>query len=335
MSDLPQGEMELFCPPLKADEARKWFREKRSRKQTDKRMTVKEAVEKFVHDGDYVGIGAFGHIRVPMAIIFEVVRQKKRNLRVAGHTACHDLDFLMAGGCVSHVDVAYSFGHELRPVRTKVGDRLVKAGKLKTTEWSNSAFSWRYKAAALGLSFFPTRVMLGTDTFKYSGAKTIRCPFTGDIYCALPALHPDITFIHVPRADKFGNCQIDGITIADKDLARAAKRLIISTEKIIDNEEIRAQPHLTMIPYFCVDAVVEQPYGSHPCEMPYLYWFDEELMAEYIKATHDEKATQAYIDKYVYGTKNFNEYIQLVGGEEKMKYLKRIEDFQEKPPYPW
>ena len=335
MSDMPQGDMELFMEPMRCDEARAWFREKRSRKQYDKRMSAKEAVERFVKDGDYCGIGAFGHIRVPMAIIFEIVRQQKRDLRIAGHTACHDLDFLMAGGCVSHVDVAYSFGHELRPIRTKIGDRLVKAGKLKTTEWSNSAFSWRYKAAALGLSFFPAKVMLGTDTFKFSGAKTVKCPFTGEIYCALPALYPDVAFIHVPRADKFGNCQIDGISIADKDLARASKRLIISAEEIVDNDLIRENPHLTVIPYFCVDAVVEQKYGSHPCEMPDKYWFDEELIAEYLKATQDEKTTQDYIDKYVYATKDFDEYLELVGGEEKMKYLAKIERFEEKTPYPW
>ncbi len=334
MSELPQGEMELACPPLSAGEAREFFGRK-SREQIDKRMSVTEAVEKFVHDGDYVGIGGFGHVRVPMVLICEIVRRNRRNLRIAGHTACHDLDFLMAGGCVSHVDVAYSFGHELRPIRTRVAGRLIKAGKLTTQEWSNASFSWRYKAAAMGVSFAPVKVMLGTDTFKYSGAKTIRCPFTGELYCALPALYPDVVLMHVSRADKYGNCQIEGITIADKDIARAGKHVIVSAEEIIDNSEIRESPHLTMIPYFCVDAVVHQPYGSHPCEMPGSYWFDEEVIAEYLKATQTEEDTAAYVKKYVYDVKDFNEYLQLVGGEEKMRYLERIEHFQEKPPYPW
>jgi len=334
MSELPQGDMKLVSPPLTASEARAWFSQK-SRKQVDKLTTAREAVEKFVRDGDYVGIGGFGHVRVPMSLIFEVVRQKRRNLKVAGHTACHDLDFLLAGGCVAHVDVAYSFGHELRPIRTKVGDRLIKDGKLSTQEWSNASFSWRYKAAAMGVSFIPVKVMLGTDTFKYSGAKTVRCPFTGDLYCALPALYPDVVLMHVNRADKYGNCQIEGISIADKDIARAGRRVIVSAEEIIDNSEIRANPDRTMIPYFCVDAVVHQPYGSHPCEMPGSYWFDEEIIAEYLKATQTAEATAAYIKKYVYDVKDFNHYLELVGGKEKMKRLEKIERFEEMPPYPW
>jgi hypothetical protein len=94
----------------------------------------------------------------------------------------------------------------------------------------------------MGVSFIPVKVMLGTDTFKYSGAKTVRCPLTGDLYCALPALYPDVVLMHVNRADKYGNCQIEGISIADKDIARAGRRVIVSAEEIIDNSEIRANP---------------------------------------------------------------------------------------------
>jgi acyl CoA:acetate/3-ketoacid CoA transferase alpha subunit len=328
--DMLSGQSELFCPYSSPDEMREYFA-KKSRVLTDKRMTVKEAVSRFVNDGDYLAIGCFGHIRIPMAVEYEIIRQKKRNLGFAGHTGVHDLDILLAGGCIDRVDVAYSFGHEFRPGRSKVADRLIKAGKLKTAEWTNATFSWRYKAAAMGLSFIPIKSMLGTDTFKWSAAKTVTCPFSGELNVALPALYPDVVLIHVPRADKHGNCQIDGITMADYDLARAAKKLIITTEEIVDESVIRAKPDATVIPYYLVDAVCEVPYGSHPCEMPYLYWFDEEHIAEYLNATKTEETLQAYLDKYVFGVDNFEEYLEVCGGIKKINKLRRIANMEEMP----
>ena len=90
------------------------MRRNKSRDLKDKSMPVQEAVARFVSDGDFIASGGFGHTRVSMAIIYEIIRQKKRNLTMAGKTAVHDLDILVASGCVDRVEVAYSFGHELR-----------------------------------------------------------------------------------------------------------------------------------------------------------------------------------------------------------------------------
>ena len=329
-----ESQGELFCPPPTPDEIRQWFRSK-PRAMEDKLMSVPEAVSRFVQDGDYLAIGSFGHTRIPMAVLYEIVRQRKRGLGFAGHTAVHDLEILLAGGCVDRVDVAYSFGHEFRPLRSPVAQRLIQQGKLRTAEWTNSSFSWRFKAAAMGVSFIPQKVMLGTDTYRYSAAKVIDCPFTGERYCALPALYPDLAIIHVPRADRFGNCQVDGITMADHDLARAARKLIISTERIVDTELIRAKPDQTLVPCYLVDAVCEVPYGSHPCEMPYMYYFDEEHIALYLKAAQEEESLAAYLDKYVFGPRSFEEYLELCGGIAQLNKLKRIADLREAPPYPW
>ena len=117
--------------------------------------------------------------------------------------------------------------------------------------------------------------MMGTDTFEHSAAKEMHCPFTGRKLLALPALSPDVALIHVHRADVYGNCQIDGIIMADDDIAKASKRVIITTEKIISNDEIRREPNRTIIPYWCVDAVIEMPFGSYPGNMPGEYFSDE------------------------------------------------------------
>ncbi len=100
----------------------------------------------------------------------------------------------------------------------------------------------------MGVPFIPVRAMLGSDTFKYSATKVVRCPFTGRKVALLPALILDVGLIHVHRADRYGNAQIDGISGFAAELARASKRLIISVEEIVPSEEIRRHPDRTIIP---------------------------------------------------------------------------------------
>ena len=128
----------------------------------------------------------------------------------------------------------------------------------------------------MGVPFLPIRSMLGTDTFAQSAAKVVTCPFTGRPLAAVPALYPDVALIHVHESDCFGNCRVRGISVADWELARASKRVIVTAERLIDNDDIRAAPHATLIPSFCVDAVCEVPCGSYPGNMPGEYFSDEE-----------------------------------------------------------
>lgn len=324
-----QGELIGWHDP---DEHRRWVRENKSRELKDKQMTVAEAVERFVHDGDFIAIGGFGHIRVPMSLVYEIIRQGKRNLTMAGKTAVHDLDILIGAGCVNQVEVAYSFGHELRGL-SPAGRRAVETGKCKVVaEISNAGYQWRFLAAAMGLPFIPSRNLLGTDTFEKSSAKVARDPWSGKPICLLPACYPDVVMIHVPRCDKYGNAQIDGILVEDFELARAARRLLITTEEIVDDELIRRQPDQTAIPFFLVDAVCEVPYGAHPSQMPYLYFFDEEHIHEWLTVSKTEEGARAYFDKYVFGVKDFEEYLEVVGGVRKLSYLKRVEQYRAPMP---
>ena len=292
----------------------------------DKVTTTRDAVREFVKDGDYVAIGGFGHVRISMPVIYEMVRQRIRHLRVSGHTAVHDLDVLIAGDCVDAVDVAYSFAFETRGL-SRNGRRAVESGRVKCVEWTNGALSWRIKAAAMGLPFLPARNMLGSDTFKYSAAKVMECPFTGQKLLALPALMPDVAMIHVHYADRFGNCIIRGTTVKDDDLAKASKRVIVTAERIVPTSFFRDAPERTTIPYFCVDAVIEAPWGSHPCNMPYEYYFDNDHLRDYLKAGADEKDLQAYLEKWVYSVDDFEEYLDLVGTR-KLNELRRLEELR-------
>ncbi len=297
---------------------------KKSRKMISKITDLKSAIQRLVQDGDYLGIGGFGMDRIPAAALHEIVRQKKKHLALAGHTATHDGQILCAGGCIDKVDAAYVVGIELLGLSPNYR-RVFQEGKVKVTEWTNATLAWRFKAAAMGLSFLPVRSMLGTETIKHSRAIEYKCPFTGEIYALVPACSPDVAIIHVPRADEFGNCQIDGITVSDSDLARASKKIIITTEEIISTDQIRSEPERTIIPYYCVDAVVHVPYGSYPCNMPGKYYFDLEHLREWSEAEKELQTFEKFLNKYIYDIKDWNGYLEICGGKNKLEELKTME----------
>jgi glutaconate CoA-transferase subunit A len=279
----------------------------------DKRMSEAEAVSRFIYDGAYIGTELYGTVRCPQSLVNEIVRQGKKDLRVAGQ-GVFELDMLLAAGLIKALDHTY-IGLEVYGISNCLR-REVESGRLETcVEWSNAGIAWRFKAAAMGVPFIPVRSMLGTDTLKYSAAKVVECPFTGDPIALLPALILDVGLIHVHRADKYGNAQIDGISGFAFELARASKRLLISAEKIVDTEVIRAQPDRTIIPYYLVDAVIEAPFGSHPGEMCYVYERDEPHIKDWVQASKTPETAQTYLDKYIYGVKDHQEYLDLIGAE--------------------
>jgi glutaconate CoA-transferase subunit A len=324
------GKGPLWADPS-ANQAREYFATK-SRALTDKVTTVSDAVARLIPDGCYLAIGGFGCDRIPTAVVHEILRQAKQNLSFAGHTATHDFQILCAGNLMgkgrtlARVDIAYVVGLEARGLSPHAR-RVLESGEVECTEWSNYALAVRFKAAAMGLSFLPARSMLGTDTFRRSAAREVVCPFTGERLVALPALYPDAAAIHVHEADRYGNCRIRGTTVADLDVARAAKKLIITCERLIPDEETRRDPTQTVIPFFCVDAVCEVPYGSYPGNMPYEYFSDEAHLCQWLESEADIDRFREFLDKYVYSARDFTEYLQRCGGLARLQELRRQEIF--------
>ena len=312
MEIIDSGIGELIRPP-DLDAFREWNRTQKPRTLIDKRMTEQEAIARFVEDGAYVGTELYGTVRAPMSLSNELIRQGKKELQVAGQGVL-ELDMWLAAGLIKNLDITY-IGMEVYGISNGLR-RAVESGQVETTtDWSNAGITWRFKATSIGAPFIAVRSMLGTDTFKYSAAKAVKCPFTGQTVCLIPALVLDVGLIHVHRADKYGNCQIEGISGFAFEMSRACKRLIISAEEIIPTEEIRRYPDRTMIPYYLVDAVVHAPFGSHPGEMAYLYARDEPMIKEWIGANKTAEGAQAYLDKYVYGVANHEEYLKLIRQE--------------------
>ncbi|GAB4471422.1 MAG: glutaconate CoA-transferase subunit A [Anaerolineae bacterium] len=318
---LESGTGEMIQPP-DLEAFREWNRTKKSRRLVDKLMSEREAVEQFVTDGCYLGTELYGTVRAPMSLMREVIRQGQKDLRVCGQGVL-ELDMLLTAGVVKKLDVTY-LGMEVYGVSNGLR-RAVESGQVTTVEWSNAAITWRFKATAMGVPFIPARSMLGSDTLKYSAAKVVRDPFTGMKVVLIPALILDVGLIHVHRADRHGNCQIDGISGFAIEMARACKRLIISAEEIVSTDEIRRYPERTVIPYYLVDAVVHAPFGSHPGEMVYLYGRDEDEIKRWVQANETAEGGAAYLKEWVYDLPDHRAYLDKVG-EERLEHVRRLRE---------
>jgi glutaconate CoA-transferase subunit A len=328
MAPLPSGTGPLFTDPS-AEALRAAFRAK-PRALTDKLTTVAAAVARLVHHGDYVAIGGFGGDRLPTAVVHEILRQDKKRLGFCGHTSTHDFQLICAGNllgrgpALAKVDASYIVGLEARGLSPHAR-RVIESGTIEVCEWTNYTLALRFQAAAMGVPFLPARSMLGTDTFAHSAAKVIECPFTGQKLVAVPALSPDVAAIHVHEADRFGNCRLRGTSVADHELARAAKAVIITCERLIPTDEIRSDPTRTTIPFLCVDAVCEVPYGSYPGNMPYEYFSDEAHLRHWLEVEKDVDALKRFLDEHIYGVPDFAAYLQKCGGMSRMQQLRRQE----------
>lgn len=313
--EIGRGEL-LQAPDI--DGLRRWNRERKSMALEDKLMSEGDAVERCIADGDYIGFELYGTCRAPMSIVREIVRQGRSHLRLVGQ-GLQDVDFLVAAGMVDAMDITYN-AYEVHGL-SNVLRRAVEKKGLKLVEWSNAGIAWRFKAAAMGVPFLPIKSMLGTDTFTRSAGKVVDDPFGNGRVMLLPALVVDCAIIHVHRADRYGNCMLEGISGFALEIARASKKVLISAEEIIDTDEIRRYPDRNVIPYFLVDAVVHAPFGSHPGEMPYLYGRDEPGIMEFLADAKTEEGTQAHLDKYMRKVPNHEAYLELIGGQAKLDEL--------------
>lgn len=293
----------------------------------DKEMTLKEAVNKFVKEGDMVAIGGSLYTRPPMATIYEIIRQRVGNLSLSRGLTGFEADMLVIANGVRKVVTSwwspgYAWGS------SRVLKEYAQSGTLELEEWSHLAMALRFKAAAMGLTFLPSLSVIGSDLEKVNDAKEIKCPFTNEKVLLLPALYPNVGIIHAQRADKFGNVQIDGYQFIDKDIAAASSRVIVTTEQIVDSEVFRREPERTVIPFFCVDAVVEVPFGSYPGECWNQYEADFEHFDRYSSLVSKEgiDGIRRYIHEFVYSKASFEDQIQEVGVNRLMERRRAFKD---------
>jgi glutaconate CoA-transferase subunit A len=297
---------------------------RRDKSLREKVVTLEEAAS-FVQDGASVGIGGSTMSRTPMALIWALIRARKKNLSCSRSIVSTDGDLLFGSGICDHMITSW-FAQSILWGLSKVMRHYVEKGFARYDEWSHMAIGMRFRAGAMGVPFMPIRSMLGSDVVKQRPeAKEIDCPFTGERLLLVPALNPDVALIHVQRCDAYGNAQIDGLQFMDIDLAMAANRVILTTERIVSNDQIRRAPDQTKIPFFCVDAVVEVPYGSAPHECYGAYEPMMRHMEAYVAQVNGDPigGMKDYLDRYVYGPKCWTEFLSLIGMDEVLDATRR------------
>jgi glutaconate CoA-transferase subunit A len=249
-----------------------------------KLVTLEEAAGMVGHDS-LLGVGGVMDQMVPVALIKSLIRRRARGLHCVTVAGGLSMDLLVAGGCAAEISCAIVSFEDLGTSR--LFRRRVESGELAFHEHSELTMITRLNAAASGLPFLPTRAALGTDIIAASGGalRPMECPFTGAPLIACHELAPDVSVIHVERADEAGNAQLSTKHIwHDVVLARAGRRTIVTAEEIVSTEEIRRDPTLTVLPSFAVDAVVEAPLGAAPTMCLGRYPADHEFLRRWIAA---------------------------------------------------
>jgi glutaconate CoA-transferase, subunit A len=290
---------------------------RRDRSLRPKVVTLEEAAA-FVRDGDTVGIGGSTMSRTPMGVIWTLIRAGRKQLTCARSIVSSDGDLLFGSGACDHMVTSW-FSQGILWGVSKVMRHHVETGKARYDEWSHMAMGMRLRAGAMGVPFMPIRSMLGSDVRKQRAEPIeIDCPFTGEKLLLVPALNPDVALIHVQRCDSYGNAQIDGLQFMDIDLAMAANKVILTTERIVSNDQIRRAPDQTKIPFFTVDAVVELPFGCAPHECYGVYEPMIRHMQYYVGLVNSEPVDgmRQYLERFVYGPKSWNEFLAMIGTDQ-------------------
>lgn len=283
---------------------------------TDKRLSLREAIALYVHDGMSVAIEGFTAF-ICFAAGHEIIRQHRRGLTLIRMTPDLIYDQMIAAGVASKLVFSYLGNpgvgalHCLR--------RAVEAGRpvpLELEEYSHYGLVGRYIAGATRLPFYPLRSYLGSEMpIVNDQIKFMQSPYGDEKVAVVPPINPDIAILHAQRADLQGNTQLWGLLGVQKEVAFAAHRVIVVVEEIVDEAIIRADPNRTLIPGLIVDAVVHIPYGAHPSYVQGYYDRDNAFYIAWDKLSRDPQRVQAWLDEWVYGVADHSEYLRKLGTE--------------------
>jgi len=289
--------------------------ETKAKTSSEKLVSIDDAVGR-VKDGDLLALGGCLFSRTPLGLVRALLRRRPRGLTLARNLMCYEGEWALVAGAVDRIVTSW-MGIGLPWGLSRIVREYVESGRVVFEEWSHLGLGLRFRAAAMGMPFLPTMTMLGSGLMGVGGSKTIACPYTGETLHAVPAFFPDVALLHVQRADRFGNCQIDGYPHMDADIALGAATVIVSAEEIVDDEAIRRHPDRTVIPGMVVDALCHVPYGSYPHECYGLYDADPGHFTEYVAGinAHGAASVAKYLDGYVYGPATHAEYLEMFGDD--------------------
>jgi glutaconate CoA-transferase subunit A len=296
-----------------------------------------------VPDGATLSLGGFTTQRHPMAFVYELIRLKRRNLYLFGHSPGGDWDVLIGAGCVKRVELAY----EADEAFNTIGPRwrlAVQRGQIEWEDYSNFAMVSRFAAGAMGIPFMPIRSLLGSDVMarqaltaeqRSADGRTspqklhvMQNPFTPvDRVVLVPAIHTEFATIHVQKAAPNGIVRIEGQTFADVQQALCADVVIVTAEEIVEEDLLRREAERNPIPYFAVTHVCEVPFGAHPYAVYNYYDYDPGQLQVYHDSAREDATFQEYLERFVLGASSHAEYLDAVGGLDHLATLSADPDY--------
>ncbi len=299
----------------------------------NKIMTLDGAISKFVHDRTNLYLGGFIQGE-PYAIIYEIIRQRKKELTLSKAAGIEHVDMMIGAGCIKRLITSYLWNPI--PKSAHAFRRSMEKGipnRIELEEYTLLALSLAYLAGSMGLPFIATKLMLGTDYINsksLSGhnnrCKVIDSPINKEKVCLVPGITHDVGIIQAQRADAKGNVQMWGVLGSTKYGINSCKKIIVCVEEIVSSEIIASDPNRTIIPAHKVDAVVELPWGSYPSGIQGYYDRDFRFTSAYERATQTVEGFNEYLENWIYGVSNHEEYMDKIGSErmEKLKCRKKM-----------
>ena len=282
----------------------------------DKRLSLREAITEYVHDGMSVAIEGFTAF-ICFAAGHEIIRQRRRNLTLIRMTPDLIYDQMVAAGTARKLVFSYLGNPGVGPLHCL--RRAIENGipaPLELEEYSHYGMVGRYIAGATHLPFFPLQSYLGSDMPQVNEQiKFVESPYGNGKVAVVPPLTPDVAILHAQRADQHGNTHLWGLLGVQKEVAFAAKKVIIVVEELVDEAVIRSDPNRTLIPGLIVDAVVHLPYGAHPSYVQGYYDRDNAFYLEWDVISRDQQRTQNWLNEWVYGVADHAEYMRKLGKE--------------------
>jgi len=294
----------------------------------DKVMTAAEAVARFVHPGDVLGMGGQNIGRCPMALTHEIIRQRVGGLTVVGCNLSLSMDQLAAAGLIRRTECGT--GNLERFGTTFSWRRGIENGTIEIEDYSHLAMVSRFLAGEMGLPFMPVRSLLGSDILwapdgapKPGKAVITENPWDpAERVVLVRALQPDVSIVHAQRADAVGNVIIEGFATHEPEMMRASRHVIVSCEDLVTTDEIRAHPERTTIPFMYVHAVVVQRYGAFPTSTYAYYDYDGGQIGAYQDAARTgSPAIDEYLQRHVWGCGTFDDYLHLATDADRLTTL--------------
>jgi len=281
---------------------------------TEKLMTMSQAVARFVKDGSTIAIEGFTAF-ICFAAAHEIIRQRKEDLTLCRLTPDIIYDQMVAAGIVRKLIFSY-LGNpgvgSLHCIRRAVEKGIPRS--LELEEYSHFGMVGRYLAGASNLPFFPLKSYTGSHLPKANPQiRFIGNPYGEDQIAVVPPLNPDVAFVHAQRADLEGNTHLWGLVGVQKEVAFAARTVVVVVEEIVDTKLIQEDPNRTLIPGLIVDAVVHEPYGAHPSYVQGYYDRDNAFYLSWDKVSREHEQVQKWLDEWVFNVADRSEYVRLMG----------------------